>query len=100
MLPNLRRSLGPLVKKVRPTELVGLADKICDNMMAKDDQLREHSGLGMKTLLSGLSSGKASAAGPMVVQQIGPKLLDGVVTDASGRDIQNTLQCRVISSGQ
>ena len=28
------------------------------------------------------------------------KLLDGFVTDASGRDIQNTLQCRVIAPGQ
>lgn len=55
-----------------------MADKMCDNMMAKEDQLREHSGLGMKTLLSGLAGGKAGAAGPMVVQQIGPKLLDGI----------------------
>ena len=54
------------MKKVRPTELVGLADKICENMMAKDDQLREHSGLGMKTLLSGLSSGNVSTAEDLV----------------------------------
>lgn len=92
------RSLAPLVLRVRAGELVLLADRLCDNMLDKDDQKREHSGLGMKTVLSGLSVGRAAkegGAGPLVVKQIGPKLLDGIARAESPHvkaELLDTLQ--------
>ena len=50
-------------------------------MLDKDDQKREHSGLGMKMLLSGMAESRKSKdgeGGPVVVKRITPQLLDGV----------------------
>ena len=46
-------------------------------MLDKDDQKREHSGLGMKMLLSGMAESRKSKdgeGGPVVVKRITPQL--------------------------
>ena len=70
------KCLAPLVKKVETKELVVLADDLCTNMLDSNDQKREISGLGMKTLLSGMADSQKDC-----IKKIAPKILGGIEGD-------------------
>lgn len=55
-------SLGPLVNKVKESQVETVVDTLCNNMLDKSEQLRDISSIGLKTVISDLSPSSTALA--------------------------------------
>lgn len=67
------KCLGPLVNKVKENQVETIVDSLCGNMVSNNEQLRDISSIGLKTVISELPPGSNSLA-PNVCQRITTKL--------------------------
>jgi cullin-associated NEDD8-dissociated protein 1 len=49
------KSLGPLVNKVKEIQVETIVDTLCSNMISNNEQLRDISSIGLKTVIAELS---------------------------------------------
>lgn len=67
------KCLGPLVNKVKENQVETIVDSLCANMISNNEQLRDISSIGLKTVISELPQTSNSLA-PNVCQRITGKL--------------------------
>lgn len=67
------KCLGPLVNKVKENQVEIIVDTLCTNMVSNNEQLRDISSIGLKTVISELPQTPNSLA-PNVCQRITGKL--------------------------
>lgn len=67
------KCLGPLVNKVKESQVEIIVDSLCVNMVSNNEQLRDISSIGLKTVISELPQTPNSLA-PNVCQRITGKL--------------------------
>lgn len=67
------KCLGPLVNKVKEFQVETIVDSLCSNMVSDNEQLRDISSIGLKTVISELPQTPNSLA-PNVCQRITGKL--------------------------
>lgn len=67
------KCLGPLVNKVKENQVETIVDSLCGNMVSNNEQLRDISSIGLKTVISELPQTSSSLA-PNVCQRITGKL--------------------------
>lgn len=66
-------SLAPLVNKLKAPQVETMVDALCSNMRSDKEQLRDVSSMGLKTVISELSSSGGSS-----IRRIRDHLLLGV----------------------
>lgn len=66
------KCLGPLVNKVKEMQVETIVDSLCSNMVSSNEQLRDISSIGLKTVI--LELPQPSAIAPNVCQRITGKL--------------------------
>lgn len=67
------KCLGPLVNKVKENQVETIVDSLCGNMVSNNEQLRDISSIGLKTVISELPQNSNSLA-PNVCSRITGKL--------------------------
>lgn len=67
------KCLGPLVNKVMEIQVEAIVDSLCNNMVSSNEQLRDISSIGLKTVISELPHTPSTIA-PNVCQRITGKL--------------------------
>lgn len=77
---NLIFSLGPLVNKVKEPQVEIIVDTLCSNMVSNNEQLRDISSIGLKTVISELPQNTTSLV-PNVCQRITGKLSNAIKMD-------------------
>lgn len=70
-------SLGPLVNKVKENQVETIVDTLCQNMISSNEQLRDISSIGLKTVISELPQNSTTLV-PNVCQRITGKLSDAI----------------------
>lgn len=73
-------SLGPLVCKVKELQVETIVDTLCTNMVSNNEQLRDISSIGLKTVISELPQNSSSLV-PNVCQRITGKLSNAIKMD-------------------
>lgn len=73
-------SLGPLVNKVKEPQVETIVDTLCSNMVSNNEQLRDISSIGLKTVISELPQNTTSLV-PNVCQRITGKLSNAIKMD-------------------
>lgn len=73
-------SLGPLVNKVKEPQVETIVDTLCSNMVSSNEQLRDISSIGLKTVISELPQNSSSLV-PNVCQRITGKLSNAIKMD-------------------
>lgn len=71
------KCLGPLVNKVKEIQVETIVDSLCGNMISNNEQLRDISSIGLKTVISELPQSSNSLA-PNVCQRITGKLSNAI----------------------
>lgn len=71
------KCLGPLVNKVKETQVETIVDSLCSNMVSNNEQLRDISSIGLKTVISELPQTSNSLA-PNVCSRITGKLSSAI----------------------
>lgn len=71
------KCLGPLVNKVKENQVETIVDTLCGNMVSSNEQLRDISSIGLKTVISELPQASNSLA-PNVCQRITGKLSNAI----------------------
>lgn len=67
------KCLGPVVNRVKEMQVEMIVDSLCTNMVSNDEQLRDISSIGLKTVISEMPQNSNSLA-PNVCQRITGKL--------------------------
>lgn len=71
------KCLGPLVNKVKEYQVETIVDSLCANMVSNNEQLRDISSIGLKTVISELPQASNSLV-PNVCQRITGKLSNAI----------------------
>lgn len=71
------KCLGPLVKKVKEYQVEWIVDTLCTNMASKNEQLRDVSSIGLKTVISELPAA-SSPLSSSICKRITGKLTDAI----------------------
>ncbi|KAL7044413.1 hypothetical protein ACKWTF_001908 [Chironomus riparius] len=74
------KCLGPLVNKVKEPQVETIVDTLCSNMVSNNEQLRDISSIGLKTVISELPQNSTSIV-PNVCQRITGKLSNAIKMD-------------------
>lgn len=74
------KCLGPLVNKVKENQVETIVDTLCLNMVSHNEQLRDISSIGLKTVISELPQNSTSLV-PNVCQRITGKLSNAIKMD-------------------
>ena len=83
------KCLGPLVNKVKESQVETIVDSLCLNMISSKEQLRDISSIGLKTVISELPQSSSSLA-PNVCQRITGKLSKAIEKVCLKRLLQKT----------
>ena len=83
------KCLGPLVNKVKESQVETIVDSLCLNMISSKEQLRDISSIGLKTVISELPQSSSSLA-PNVCQRITGKLSTAIEKVFLKRLLQKT----------
>lgn len=89
------KCLGPLVNKVKENQVETIVDTLCTNMTSNNEQLRDISSIGLKTVISELPQTPASLI-PNVCQRITGKLSNAI--KVSNEDVSVQLEALDILS--
>lgn len=71
------KCLGPVVNRVKELQVEMIVDSLCTNMVSNDEQLRDISSIGLKTVISEMPQHSNSLA-PNVCQRITGKLSNAI----------------------
>lgn len=71
------KCLGPVVNRVKEMQVEMIVDSLCQNMVSNDEQLRDISSIGLKTVISEMPQNSNSLA-PNVCQRITGKLSNAI----------------------
>lgn len=71
------KCLGPVVNRVKEMQVEMIVDSLCTNMVSNDEQLRDISSIGLKTVISEMPQNSNSLA-PNVCQRITGKLSNAI----------------------
>ncbi|KAJ6648464.1 Cullin-associated NEDD8-dissociated protein 1 [Pseudolycoriella hygida] len=71
------KCLGPVVNRVKEFQVEVIVDSLCTNMVSNDEQLRDISSIGLKTVISEMPQHSNSLA-PNVCQRITGKLSNAI----------------------
>lgn len=71
------KCLGPVVNRVKEMQVEMIVDSLCQNMVSNDEQLRDISSIGLKTVISEMPQNSNSLA-PNVCSRITGKLSNAI----------------------
>ena len=71
------KCLGPLVKKVKETQIELIVDTLCANMLSDNEQLKDISSIGLKTVINQLPSAPTQMSS-VIVRKITTRLLNAI----------------------
>ena len=78
-------SLGPLVKKIKDSQIEVIINSLCSNMFSSSERLRDISSVALKTVISELRRT------PQTVASVASRNITGKMVDAIGKPVSAQL---------
>lgn len=83
-------SLGPLVKKIKDSQIEVIINSLCSNMFSSSERLRDISSVGLKTVISELPRTTQTVA------SVASRNITGKMVDAIGKPVSLFIACCVL----